>query len=100
MYSLGYTKYMIQGGDWGSMAARVMAINYPSSVLAVHANMVAAALPVWYKNPLYLLQFFAWAVWTGGNKEGTLARLMWWRNNENGKSFLGPQLHIHDGNYT
>jgi hypothetical protein len=67
------------------MVARVIAINFPESVLAVHANMVPAALPSWWRQPLSLLRFFAWAVWTGRDKDGLLARLMWWRNEESGK---------------
>ncbi|TVY54770.1 putative epoxide hydrolase [Lachnellula suecica] len=76
MQALGYSKYMVQGGDWGCMIARVMAIDYPENCLAVHVNMVPAALPVWYKNPLSLLQFIAWAVWTGGDKQGLLGRMI------------------------
>lgn len=97
MHALGYPKYMAQGGDWGSMVVRIMGIHFPESCIAVHVNMVAASPPVWYKNPLSMLQFYAWAIWTGGDKNGILGRLMWWRNAESGMkptSVLRPELQI------
>ncbi len=45
MIALGYPQYMVQGGDWGSMIGRVIAINHPSSCRAIHLNMVVAAAP-------------------------------------------------------
>ncbi|TVY86332.1 putative epoxide hydrolase, partial [Lachnellula willkommii] len=84
MHSLGYSKYMVQGGDWGSMIARVMGNYYPESCIAIHANMVIASPPVWYKQPLSWLQFLAWAAWTAGDPNGMLGRLMWWREKEGG----------------
>ena len=46
MHSLGYFKYMVQGGDWGSMIARVMVNDYPESCIAIHVNMLLASPPV------------------------------------------------------
>jgi microsomal epoxide hydrolase len=40
MMSLGYTSYMVQGGDWGSMIARAMAIQFPRNIVAAHVNMI------------------------------------------------------------
>jgi microsomal epoxide hydrolase len=31
---------MVQGGDWGSMIARSMAIRFPKNVIAAHVNMI------------------------------------------------------------
>jgi len=31
MLALGYEKYMAQGGDWGSMVVRIMALEYPDN---------------------------------------------------------------------
>jgi pimeloyl-ACP methyl ester carboxylesterase len=40
MMKLGYNKYVVQGGDWGSFIAGRMARMYPKNVKALHANMV------------------------------------------------------------
>jgi len=37
----GDTKYIIQGGDWGSHIASWMAYLYPKRILGIHLNMVA-----------------------------------------------------------
>ena len=42
MNTLGYTQYVIQGGDWGSFVARLSAIMFPETVVAIHVNMVVA----------------------------------------------------------
>ncbi|KAI0691010.1 alpha/beta-hydrolase [Cytidiella melzeri] len=39
---LGYKEYAGQGGDWGSMIARIMSNKYPESLTAVHFNMFIA----------------------------------------------------------
>lgn len=39
MMQLGYTKYVIQGGDLGAFTLRFMALDFPSSVRAVHSNL-------------------------------------------------------------
>lgn len=35
MLSLGYHKYLVQGGDWGSMLVRYVALLFPESVVAI-----------------------------------------------------------------
>eukprot|EP00759_Apiculatamorpha_spiralis_P016245 PhF_6_TR22544/c0_g1_i2/m.32044/K01253/EPHX1; microsomal epoxide hydrolase len=35
---LGYTRYVVQGGDWGSVIAQAIASLYPQSVRGVHLN--------------------------------------------------------------
>jgi pimeloyl-ACP methyl ester carboxylesterase len=40
MHKLGYARYVVQGGDWGSWVVRSMALLYPDTVKAVHLNMV------------------------------------------------------------
>ena len=42
MLSLGYTKYLTQGGDWGSMTTRYLALSFPGNVKAVHLNYFSA----------------------------------------------------------
>ena len=39
MQQLGYHKYFVQGGDWGAIIVKEMAIRYPDSVMALHTNM-------------------------------------------------------------
>ncbi|KAF2722616.1 alpha/beta-hydrolase [Polychaeton citri CBS 116435] len=56
MLSLGYDKYVTQGGDWGFYVTRAMGLLYPRSCLASHINMVRANPPRWTSNPLLALQ--------------------------------------------
>ena len=39
MGRLGYTRYVSQGGDWGSVVADVMGRQAPPGLLAIHVNM-------------------------------------------------------------
>jgi epoxide hydrolase len=45
MDRLGYSKYGIQGGDWGSLIARGMAYQAPAHVIGLHLNLITAAPP-------------------------------------------------------
>lgn len=38
MLKLGYDKYVVQGGDWGYLLARAIAIRYPNHCMAHHVN--------------------------------------------------------------
>jgi pimeloyl-ACP methyl ester carboxylesterase len=38
MDHLGYKEFYAQGGDWGSMVVRRLAIDYPESCKAIHTN--------------------------------------------------------------
>jgi pimeloyl-ACP methyl ester carboxylesterase len=42
---LGYTRYVSQGGDWGSVIADVMARQAPAGLLGIHVNMPATVPP-------------------------------------------------------
>ena len=76
MKRLGYTRYVAQGGDWGSPVSGAMARQAPAGLLGIHINLpavvppeVAAALAAGAGPPA------ATAVTTSG---GTAAgRLMW-----------------------
>ncbi len=37
---LGYERYALQGGDWGSFVTSVMAAMYPEQVIGLHLNML------------------------------------------------------------
>src|SRR4029453_16372891 len=41
MKRLGYTRYVSQGGDWGSVVTDVMGRQAPSGLLGIHVNMPA-----------------------------------------------------------
>ncbi len=45
MKRLGYTKFVAQGGDWGSVISEVMALQTPPELLGVHTNMPATVPP-------------------------------------------------------
>jgi pimeloyl-ACP methyl ester carboxylesterase len=45
MDRLGYSKYGIQGGDWGSLIARDMAYQAPAHVIGLHLNLITAGPP-------------------------------------------------------
>jgi microsomal epoxide hydrolase len=47
---------VIQGGDWGSIIARVMATLYPQHVKAVHLNFAPVAPPYPWRHPWIFLQ--------------------------------------------
>ncbi|KAF8973121.1 epoxide hydrolase domain-containing protein [Flammula alnicola] len=84
MLKLGYTQYIGQGGDWGSMILRSIALSYPDSCLGIHLNMIMGLPPQLLKNPLTLL----WLVlrWFTPEEKKRLARMQWWMKEESGYS--------------
>jgi pimeloyl-ACP methyl ester carboxylesterase len=48
MQQLGYQHYTAQGGDWGSIAVRLLGALYPERCVAVHLNFCPVAPPgIW-----------------------------------------------------
>jgi pimeloyl-ACP methyl ester carboxylesterase len=45
MERLGYTRYVSQGGDWGSVISDKMAVQKPPGLLAIHVNMPGVVPP-------------------------------------------------------
>ena len=45
MRRLGYTRYVAQGGDWGSPISSAMARQAPSGLLGIHINLAATVPP-------------------------------------------------------
>ena len=45
MHRLGYTRYVAQGGDWGSPIASAMARQAPAGLLGIHINLPATIPP-------------------------------------------------------
>ncbi|PHH90057.1 hypothetical protein CDD83_4629 [Cordyceps sp. RAO-2017] len=57
MLTLGYDKYVTQGGDWGFVITRLMGIQYPDHCLASHINFVPIRqAPAFSTSPLLYLQ--------------------------------------------
>jgi microsomal epoxide hydrolase len=51
MKRLGYTRYGIQGGDWGSAVGRMAALNDAPHVAGLHLNFCTAGAPPGAVNP-------------------------------------------------
>jgi pimeloyl-ACP methyl ester carboxylesterase len=41
--TLGYSKYIAQGGDWGSLITAILGYKYPDSLVGIHLNMIPVA---------------------------------------------------------
>lgn len=45
MISLGYNRFLVQGGDWGSVIGSAISTVFPENVIAYHSNMCATMTP-------------------------------------------------------
>lgn len=71
MLSLGYPKYVAQGGDWGSMITRMMGRYHTSSLLVIHVNLAAIIPSSLFTRPLVLLRsILSFPFWTAAEKKG------------------------------
>ncbi|KAG9515279.1 alpha/beta-hydrolase, partial [Aureobasidium melanogenum] len=82
MQSLGYNKYVTQGGDWGMYITRSIGLLYPDSCLASHITMVRADPPELSTNPLLAIQH-ALTPYTEDEQKG-LARSDWFNKEGTG----------------
>ncbi|KAH8592777.1 Alpha/Beta hydrolase protein [Bisporella sp. PMI_857] len=82
MAALGYEKYVAQGGDWGSIIVRIIALDYPERCVAAHVNMLVAMPPSFLRTPLTAAYFWGWAPFQGAGTK--LGRMLWWNTEENG----------------
>jgi pimeloyl-ACP methyl ester carboxylesterase len=58
MMALGYSSYVAQGGDWGSIICRRMAQLYPDHCKAIHLNMLfTIGTPRFTQGPLIWLKW-------------------------------------------
>lgn len=67
------------------MVSRFAAVKHPENVLACHVNMLVATPPVWYKQPFSFVRFMVWAIMNAKKEGSMLAKMLWWRKDENGK---------------
>ncbi|CAE6514651.1 unnamed protein product [Rhizoctonia solani] len=56
MIKLGYKHYVAQGGDWGSLVVRALAIYHQDTCLATHSNVNFFHYPTPLKNPIMTLK--------------------------------------------
>ncbi|KAG8688960.1 hypothetical protein FRC11_004417 [Ceratobasidium sp. 423] len=56
MVKLGYKHYVAQGGDWGSLVVRALAIYHQDTCLATHSNVNFFHYPAPLKNPIMTLK--------------------------------------------
>ncbi|CAK9811524.1 Juvenile hormone epoxide hydrolase 1 [Anthophora quadrimaculata] len=61
MQRLGFEKFYIQGGDWGSIVVTNMASLFPEKIIGVHSNMCSAMAP---RNFIWSIigSYVPWAV--------------------------------------
>ena len=85
MASLGYDKYVAQGGDWGSSISRVLGILYPQNCCGVHVNLQKGAdPPKWHKNFWVWVKMHSQLVHYSREEEAMMARSRWFDKDETG----------------
>lgn len=57
MDRLGHSKFVIQGGDWGSIIGATVATLYPDNVIAYHSNLCTIT------TPLSIMKLFISSFW-------------------------------------
>jgi microsomal epoxide hydrolase len=85
MSALGYARFVVQGGDWGSFTATRMGYAYPDKLIGMHLNFLAVRRdPNMISNPtpeekVFLAELTTWLKeetgyqWIQGTKPQTLA---------------------------
>ncbi|KAJ8938571.1 hypothetical protein NQ314_011430 [Rhamnusium bicolor] len=61
MERLDYSKYYIQGGDWGGALVKIIATLFPEKIIGVHSNMCDVRTPLSYVK-LFLGSFFPFLI--------------------------------------
>jgi epoxide hydrolase len=56
MQTLGYERYLAQGGDWGSPITQLTAISDPQHCRAIHLNLATAVPPKEVADPMALVK--------------------------------------------
>ncbi|KAL8693446.1 MAG: hypothetical protein Q9218_001717 [Villophora microphyllina] len=81
---LGYKQYVTQGGDWGAMITRSMAMQYPQHVRACHHNMFPCGPPPWYKAPLTMGRLILSPYLYSKQEMGSLKNMQYYRKEQDG----------------
>lgn len=81
---LGYDRFVTQGGDWGAMVTRSMAMQYPQHVRAYHCNMMFCRPPSWYKAPLRLGRLILYPLLYSASEKRSLAKMQRFLNELDG----------------
>lgn len=56
MAKLGYKHYLAQGGDWGALVCRGLAVYHQDTCLGTHQNVIFVGPPSFLKNPLMTIK--------------------------------------------
>ncbi|GKZ22830.1 hypothetical protein AbraCBS73388_009010 [Aspergillus brasiliensis] len=85
MATLGYDKFVCQGGDWGSSIVRYMALGHPDKVLGIHINMFLA-LPPSPESSVEKFQRYQNMDYSTQELKNLEERTRWFANNEVSKA--------------
>ncbi|KAK7227447.1 hypothetical protein V2G26_015450 [Clonostachys chloroleuca] len=92
MTSLGYSRFMAQGGDWGAQIVRILATRYPTHCPAVHLNCVVNGPPNPLRQPIACLRLLLAYVAGGWGldeyEKRMLGRMKWFLEYEAGSSAI------------
>lgn len=79
---LGYKKYVAQGGDWGSIILRALALYHPEALVGLHVNMLICKPPSVWKKPVALFSLVTG--WATKEEKEKMEKGMWWFREESG----------------
>ncbi|THV05666.1 epoxide hydrolase domain-containing protein [Dendrothele bispora CBS 962.96] len=82
MQALGYSHYVAQGGDWGSLISRSIALQYPEFCIGVHINFIFTRIPSPLRHPL--VTTYLALRWLTPEEKKRLGRLQWFAKSELG----------------
>ncbi|KAF5392741.1 hypothetical protein D9757_000810 [Collybiopsis confluens] len=84
MHKLGYETFVGQGGDWGSLILRSVALQYPNSLVGLHINFPVTLPPKPLHDPITL--FWLATRWFTPDEKKRLSRMQWFLKAETGYS--------------
>ncbi|KAF1970118.1 epoxide hydrolase domain-containing protein [Bimuria novae-zelandiae CBS 107.79] len=88
MHALSYNRFVVQGGDWGSMIGRLIATDSPASVLGLHLNFIIGTPPSPIWHPLAVAKLARAYLFKGAGltayEKTMFERMQWWNAAEAG----------------
>ncbi|KAI4203816.1 MAG: hypothetical protein LQ348_001382 [Seirophora lacunosa] len=81
---LGYKQFVTQGGDWGSMITRSMAMQFPEHVRACHHNFFPCGPPPWYKAPLTMARLMLSPYLYSVREMDSIKKMQYYQKEQNG----------------